>query len=285
MEFEWATLHRVSESLHPYQYFRSKFNIRTADIKYAFKRFIEPDLTSYHANRFSFIYELYRARGLKVTDPRDRVFSFLGHFSVRASTQRLATIKANYNKTVAQVYSDVALRTLSISRTIHKETAEAESLVGRPYEDFDLITLSAVQHKILPSTGDLEKRKPYQYRVLEGDSLPTWVPDWRNNMCFVLSEPIHPRRAQGITLPSLFIDEDNLILKIHGVRLDVIERCSTPLKAKELQQKSAPGQAGLPIQRLWHRVCKKEGFNLVESYRNGDSALFAYMQTLSNGCI
>ncbi len=75
-------------------------------------------------------------------------------------------------------------------------------------------------------------------------------------------------------------------MSISGVRIDKIKECSRTLKAKELQQGSASsGNAKLPTQFLWHDICRKGRFDLVERYRNGESAFFAYMQTLSNGCI
>ena len=79
---DWMVLHRVCEKLTDYHYLRKRFDIRTSQIKYVFKRFVEPPRDSYHANRFDFMYELHRARGLKVTDQRDRVFAMLGHYSV-----------------------------------------------------------------------------------------------------------------------------------------------------------------------------------------------------------
>lgn len=284
VEFVWTVLHRVCEKLSHYQYLRSKFNIRTADIKYTYQRFIEPDPSSYHANRFSFIYELHRARGQNATDPRDRVFSFLGHYSVHASNARLAAIKADYNKTTAQVYIDVAQRTLYNSSDRTRENA----LTGQHEHDSALITLAAVQHTTLPSREAAGSQGDNAYLVLgDNENLPSWVPDWRTNLGFVLSEPIHPRRAQGVTLPQLSTDEEKRTLSINGVRIDTIKQCSRTLKVRELQQRSSSSldNTKLLIWFLWHDICKKGRFDLVERYRNSESAFFAYMQTLSNGCI
>ena len=43
---------------------------------------MEPEASSYHANRYNFVYELHRARKLKLSDDRDRVFAFLGHYAL-----------------------------------------------------------------------------------------------------------------------------------------------------------------------------------------------------------
>lgn len=39
----------------------------------------------------------------------------------------------------------------------------------------------------------------------------------------------------------------------------------------------------LAIESLWHDICGKNCFDLEERYNNGESAFFAYTQTLSNG--
>ena len=170
-------LHRVCEKLTDYHHLRSRFNIHTSDIKYVFQRFIEPNEDSYHANRFSFIYELHRARGLKVTDPRDRVFAMLGHYSIRKPNTELAAMKADYKKTIAQVYIDVAER----------------SLKG----DSSLIALAAAQHMDLPSNKEPPKQLNDRAPAVDENTLPSWVPDWRTYQGFILSEPINPHRAHG----------------------------------------------------------------------------------------
>jgi hypothetical protein len=259
------TLHRVCEKLTDYHHLRSWFNIRTSDIKYAFQRFIEPNEDSYHANRFSFMYELHRARGLKVTDPRDRVFAMLGHYSVRKPNTVLATMKADYEKTIAQVYIDVAQRALK--------------------GDLSLITLAAVQHMDLPSTK-APKQTGDRAPAVDENTLPSWAPDWRTYQTFILSEPINPHCAHKTRLPKPTIDERNLILSIYGVEVDVIEACSKPLEAKEFHLNSrSSSRTELTIESLWHNICGKQRFDLSETYLNHDPAFFAYMQTLSNGCV
>lgn len=236
-------LHRVCEKLTDYHHLRSRFNIRTSDIKYVFQRFIEPNEDSYHANRFSFMYELHRARGLKVTDPRDRVFAMLGHYSVRKPNTKLATMEADCTKTVAQVYIDVAERALK--------------------GDSSLITLAAVQHMDLPSNKEASKQTDDRAPAVDENTLPSWVPDWRTYQTFILSEPINPHCAHGTRLPKLTIDERKLILSIRGVEVDVIEACSKPLEAKEFHLNSpSSGRTELTIESLWHNTCGKQHFDL-----------------------
>ncbi|GAW14007.1 hypothetical protein ANO14919_033990 [Xylariales sp. No.14919] len=79
---DWDTLANVCEKLKSYHHLRNTLAITTSDISFLFRRFVEPDENTHHANRFNFVYELQRARHLRFSDDRDRVFAFLGHFSV-----------------------------------------------------------------------------------------------------------------------------------------------------------------------------------------------------------
>lgn len=112
---DWATLASVCGRLKSYHHLRAALGISTSDISFLYRRFIEPDENTHHANRFNFVYELQRARHLNFSDDRDRVFAFLGHYSVR-SLHPLGcgplSITADYTKTVEQLYIDVAVRIL-----------------------------------------------------------------------------------------------------------------------------------------------------------------------------
>ncbi|KAL6791065.1 HET domain-containing protein [Trichoderma sp. SZMC 28012] len=259
-EIDWKILHSVCESLTDYHHLRKELNINTSDIKFLFQRFIEPDATSHHANRFNFIYELHRARSLNFTNDRDRIFAFLGHYSLTSDdffNSELASITPNYSMSVEQVYTDLAKRSLRGSQG-----------------DSALITLAAVQH---PS-GRLPSREGPP--LAHDSGLPSWVPDWRTYQGFILSEPINPHRAHGSSTPKLEIDDDSAILRIHGVYIDTIEACSPLLKNKDFHGKSHM------IEFLWKEICQKKSFSLDDKYRNGEEqAFFAFMQTLSNGCV
>ncbi|KAL7781095.1 heterokaryon incompatibility domain-containing protein [Trichoderma afarasin] len=258
-EIDWKILHGVCESLTDYHHLRKELNINTSDIKFLFQRFIEPDVTSHHANRFNFIYELHRARSLNFTNDRDRIFAFLGHYSLTSAYSQnnpLASITSNYTMSVEQVYIDLAKRSLRGSQG-----------------DSALITLAAVQHLVgrLPSRDD---------PILAHNGLPSWVPDWRTYQGFILSEPINPHRAHGSSKPKLEIGDDSALLRIHGVYVDTIEACSPPLKNKDFHGKSRMTEL------LWNEICQKKSFNLDDRYRNSqEGAFFAFMQTLGNGCV
>lgn len=272
-EMEWRALHRVCEKMADYHHFRKRFNIRTGDVKYAFERFIEPDPESYHANRFNFIYELHRARHLQITDQRDRIFAWLGHYSILTPNKELAGLAADYRKSVAELYIDVARRAL---------TGANDERTGSA-----LIALAAVQHMTLPSRSEAAvAENGTETETADGGTLPTWVPDWRTSQSFILSEPVNAHRAHGTSSPRLeVLGGDHPILRIDGVEIDTVGRCSRPLANNEFHAKP-PGERAEPaIQYLWRDICRQGQLNLREAYPGGQEALFALMQTVSNGCV
>ncbi|KAK0717542.1 hypothetical protein B0T26DRAFT_626590, partial [Lasiosphaeria miniovina] len=132
---DWHMLYRVCDRLTEFHHLRRQFDIEMAKVKFVFQRFVPPDIATRHANRLSFIYELHRARHVQATDPRDRVFAFLGHYSVTG--RELRGLAANYDAdtgTLPDVYTNAAARTLVVDGA-----------------DSGLITLAAVQHHELAS--------------------------------------------------------------------------------------------------------------------------------------
>ncbi|KAK4065397.1 hypothetical protein Trihar35433_7517 [Trichoderma harzianum] len=265
-EMQWKTLHEVCEELAEYHHIRVKFKVATSTIKYLYRRFIEPDAPSRHDNRFSFIYELHRAGHLQVTDPRDRVFAMLGHYSIRkGKNSKLKEMKADYMKSVEEVYIDVAVRAL---------TGDNESL----------ITLGAVQHMKLPSSAEASRTRERKL------PLPSWTPDWRARHGHIMSEPTSQHRACGPKKPDLHISSSiPEVLSIRGIRIDSIQKCSAPLeKGAFHERKTDKGNTKrVAIESLWMDICGNlNGFGLDDKYVDSkDSSFFAYVQTLSNGCM
>lgn len=269
---DWDTLACVCARLKEHHRLRSALEINTSDISFLYRRFIEPDENTHHANRFNFIYELQRARHLNFSDDRDRVFAFLGHFSVR-SRHPLAcgpvSITADYTQTVTQTYIDVAVRML-------RENPAATCIV-----------LAAVQHRrsSLPSSRNQPNMSLEAWRKDE-DGLPSWVPDWRWSEGIILAEPICPHRTHGLSTAKIeLLEGENLVLRAHGVEIDAIEACSRPLVAEDLYGKATPDRPTTVVEQLWRDICKKGRFNLDDTYPNGQTSFFAFMQTLSNGCV
>ncbi|EQB44659.1 hypothetical protein CGLO_16572 [Colletotrichum gloeosporioides Cg-14] len=287
---DWELLASVCERLKCDHHLRSTLSINTSDISFLFRRFTEPDEDTHHANRYNFVYELQRARHLRFSDDRDRVFAFLGHFSTH-SLHPLSlgpvSIAADYTKTVEQTYINLAVQIL------------------RANPDAACILLAAVQHpRRLSWDANLKKRAhsrqslpschetPIQAELAmeawrwDKYTLPSWVPDWRWSEGIILAEPICPHRAHGDSTTSLEIVEPNgLMLKIYGVEIDNVEVCSQALLAEDFYNKTMRNQSPTLIEWLWKDICGKTHFNLDEKYLNDQTAFFAFMQTLSNGCV
>ncbi|ERF72761.1 hypothetical protein EPUS_04814 [Endocarpon pusillum Z07020] len=270
-KIDWGVVHRFCDKLKDYWHFRMKFNIRTSNIKYLFQRFVEANEKSYHANRFNFLYELHRARELQPTDPRDHIFAFLGHYSLRSKyhpNRELAVFEADYNKSLPQVYIDFAKRALRGGQG-----------------DSALIALAVVQHGSLPSHRATENNTGPERSLSIQSKLPSWVADWTIYKGFILAEPISPHKAHGTSRPKMEIDDDKLILRIHGVQVDTLEDCSRVLRDREFHDTREHRGTESSVEYLWRKICQKKDFNLEDKYPNGHTAFFAFSQTLSNGCV
>ncbi|CZR35522.1 hypothetical protein LB506_010365 [Fusarium annulatum] len=256
-EIDWEVLSSVAGILNTtYHFLRSRFAVFTPNIRYLYQRFVEPEEAyDVNHNRAAFIYELHRARHLLSKDPRDHVYAFLGHFSIHTGSSSLAELVADYSRSIEDIYYDVAVRELS----------GCESL----------LLLSACH--AIPVT--------YKKRIMERGDLPTWVPDWRVVPLHLMGTPVTPHRSSGEYRPQLCINEETRALHIYGVRLDRIRRPSWIFWNNAFHfRRNNPLR--LPIEALWRDICgRNQPFNLRQRYRNGDSAFFALVQTLTNACI
>ncbi len=139
----------------------------------------------------------------------------LGHYSIRdGNNPELRMLRADYAKSVEQVYTDVAAR----------------ALVG---DKESLITLAAVQHNSLPPSRDFASGGSHRPHSTS-NRMPSWVPDWRIQLSYILSEPTSPHQACGSTIPQLNINPTSNVLSIHGIRIDVVDACSGMLARKRI---------------------------------------------------
>ncbi|UNI24789.1 hypothetical protein JDV02_010513 [Purpureocillium takamizusanense] len=344
-EIDWQVLSHVAGVLNQdYHHLRARFGVGTPNIRYLHRRFVEPTApgprsgsgpaavegvigvdglgagaggddspsssscsSSYdeHHNRGSFVYELHRARHMLARDPRDHVYAFLGHFSVRKGSWALAGLRADYARPVADVYVDVAVRVLKGATS--------------------LILLSACHNADGPQRrlpmNTTTRKLLFDHQTTTMDlRLPSWVPDWRVLPVHMIGSPETPHRAARDTLPRLLlVDEEEAqgerrrrLLRARGVRVDVIARRSWIFYGKAFQFKQSTSYSN-PVDVLWREYCGYDTFNLEDRYPGGAdagaivvgpttegdssgggdddgkgfkaSAFFALAQTLTNGCI
>ncbi|KAL2195290.1 heterokaryon incompatibility protein-domain-containing protein [Corynascus similis CBS 632.67] len=144
----WIALHGSMKHLETQGWeLKKKHKIDTSAITVLFRRFATPatDKASDQAHQ-SFIYQLCLSARNIASDPRDYIYSQLGHPSAWISSENAMIIQPDYDNTVSAVYHEIAIRALTTSAT--------------------LTVLNAVS-----DTGD---PKP----PLGPSPLPTWVPRW-----------------------------------------------------------------------------------------------------------
>ncbi|KAM0471207.1 hypothetical protein ACHAPX_009550 [Trichoderma viride] len=218
-EIDWDTLSHVAAILNErYYHLRTRFLLNTSSIRYLHNRFVEPDTEYGHDhNRGNFAYELHRARHLLGNDPRDHIYAFLGHYSISKAGKELQSLTVDYSKSVRDIYIDVAVRALRGAK--------------------DLVTLSAAHH----GKPLMKRRASWANGNL---NLPSWAPDWRHLPIHILGSPTVPHRASGDTKPDLTIDEDSRVMRIRGVRVDVVERPSWTIYGTAFQVRPEKRQGG-----------------------------------------
>lgn len=64
----------------------------------------------------------------------------------------------------------------------------------------------------------------------------------------------------------------------------MVESCSQPLLSVDFYDKQTPERPSTTLELLWQGICHRYQFNLNNKYPSRQSAFFAFMQTLSNGC-
>ncbi|KAK4078974.1 hypothetical protein Trihar35433_79 [Trichoderma harzianum] len=245
-QIDWEELSFVATVLNgQYYHFRTRFSINTSSISYLRRRFVEPDTAYYDRNKGHFAYELHKARPLLAGDNRDRIYAFLGHYSINKGGKELQNLTADYSKSLKDVYIDVAVRILRGAQ--------------------DLVMLSSAHYDV-PQKDN------------ERLGLPSWVPDWRYLPLHILGSPSVPHRASKDTKPDLTIDEDARILHIRGVRVDVLTTTSWQIRKTAFQirqgaqeTKERKGDWGNNFQReeLDDTSANKRTPNINTNHNNG----------------
>ena len=265
-----------------YHHLRARFAVMTPNIRYLHRRFVEPEevIVNRRHRRGNFVYELHRARHMLAEDPRDRVFAFLGHFSLYKDSTPLGLrgLVANYQRSVEDVYCDVAIRGLE----------GAESLIMLSATHYGGEISRSRQNSIL-TNADGAMPCALSFKL---NSLPSWVPDWRQRAHHLFGSPDTPHRAAGDTKPQLSIDRSALTLHITGKHMDTIELVSWVIRGDSFHVRGQREDATHPIVALWQRICRqKSPMHLSASsptgrhYPTGEPPFLALAQCLTNAGI
>ncbi|KAK1753129.1 hypothetical protein QBC47DRAFT_387844, partial [Echria macrotheca] len=223
---KWETLYGAMKRLEGQGWeLKKKYKIDTSSVTLLFRRFVEAPRDGPGGRaKHSFIYQLCLSARNSATDPRDYVFSQLGHYSAWIEAEQALIIQPDYDNSVAAVYHEIAIRALSVDNT--------------------LMLLNAV--------SDNGETKP----PLPGPkTLPSWVPRWDAGRFHSLIG--HPGRykASGsarswITKDSFEDDYDTLVVK--GLVVDTIEKITGKFTSSCFSAESSKKEM---IQTAW-KLCR-----------------------------
>jgi hypothetical protein len=223
---QWETLHHSMRKLETRGWeLKKKYKIDTSSVTLLFRRFVEqPQDEPGGRARHSFIYQLYLSARNSATDPRDYVFSQLGHYSAWIEAEQALIIQPDYDNSIATIYHEIAIRALTV--------------------DSSLMLLNAV-------SDNGETRPP-----LPGPKvLPSWVPRWDAGRFHSLIG--HPGRYKASSSAKSRISknsfEDNYnTLSIKGLAVDTIDKVTAKFTSSCFNSESSKKEL---IQTAW-RLCR-----------------------------
>lgn len=189
---DWEQLCDAMDYLDKFPALKRHHGIETSRITSLHRRFIpQPDEINEHA-RSSFVNQLCLSAKAEATDPRDYVFSLLGHYS--ASIQGdIPIIRPDYDNSIHDIYHEIAIRIL--------RTGPA------------LIVLNAVMHR----------REPIFHQGSDMNKLPSWVPQWNSRGSVDLLGMPGRFSASSDKKPEISFDQRFQQLTLHGVIVDSIK--------------------------------------------------------------
>ncbi|KAK3898412.1 heterokaryon incompatibility protein-domain-containing protein [Staphylotrichum tortipilum] len=223
---QWEKLHHSMRKLETHGWeLKKKHKIDTGSATQLFRRFVEqPRDKPGGRARHSFIYQLCLSARNSATDPRDYVFSQLGHYSAWIETEQALIIQPDYDNTIAAVYHEIAIRALTV--------------------DSSLMLLNAVS-----DNGESSPPLPGP------KALPSWVPRWDAGRFHSLIGYPGRYQAFGSTKSRITKDsfEDNFdTLVIKGIVVDTIDKVTAKFTPRCFSPESSKKEL---IQTAW-RLCQ-----------------------------
>ncbi|KAK5652337.1 hypothetical protein OQA88_10529 [Cercophora sp. LCS_1] len=221
----WSSLYNTMRKLETQGWeLRKKHKIDTGSITVLFRRFADNDAQDQQARR-SFVYQLCLSARNIATDPRDYVYSQLGHPSAWIESEKALIIQPDYENTVAAIYHEIAIRALTTDPT--------------------LMLLNAVSDNGEPRATPPGAVKP----------LPTWVPRWdTGRFGSIIGFPGRYKASSGlksgITVRSF--QDDYQTLMVRGLVIDTIASVTPKLTYSCFNAESTKRE---PIQAAW-RLCR-----------------------------
>jgi hypothetical protein len=237
----WESLYNGMRLLETHGWeLKKKHRITTNSVTVLHRRFCDLPLGSPAAQaRRSFIYQLCLNSRNIATDPRDYVFSQLGHPSARVEPDNALIIQPDYDNSVVDVYHEIAIRALTTGSTLM--ILNAVSVNGKPVPP-------------LHEPG--------------GRPLPSWVPRWdagrfNNVLGFPGVYKAAGHAPSGITKASF---EDNFnALVVEGAVIDKLDNVLTKFTHSHFSLDSSKKSFLLTI---WRLCCARTSSSQSSSTRD-----------------
>ncbi|KAI0006777.1 heterokaryon incompatibility protein-domain-containing protein [Xylariaceae sp. FL0662B] len=254
-KIDWDILSDAMKKLATAWELKKTHKINTTCVQVLYKRFVEQKGTPGAAARRNFIYQLCLNSRNQASDPRDYVFSQLGHYSAWVASEQALIIQPDYENPVETIYHEIAIRALKTSPT--------------------LMILNAVAVNDEPCL-----------QAGKAKTLPSWVPRWdygrfHNLIGYPGRYNASPARAMDVAFKKGFA-----ILVAKGIIIDTISKISEKFISQTFNTESR--RKGVLIQRAW-TLCNNGGhssqlakYSSRPKYLNSDiTALEAFLSTLA----
>jgi hypothetical protein len=248
----WETLHDSMKKLEAQGWdLKKKYKIDTNSVTLLFRRFVEhPRDDSNGRARHSFVFQLCFSAGNSATDPRDYVFSQLGHYSAWIESEQALIIQPDYDNTTAAVYHEIAIRALTVDSSLMLLNSVDIGQSSRP---------------ALPGPKEL----------------PSWVPRWDAGRSH---SPIgYPGRynasgstKSGITNDSFGDNYDTLVVK--GLAVDTIDKVTAKFTSSCFNAECSKKEL---IHTAW-RLCRLPNTPMTSGPSKPESSKFTTQGTYQN---
>ncbi|KAI1078188.1 heterokaryon incompatibility protein-domain-containing protein [Whalleya microplaca] len=257
---DWDILSDAMKKLATAWELKKMYKINTTCVQVLYKRFVEQPAAPRAVAHRNFIYQLCVNSRNYASDPRDYVFSQLGHYSAWVPSERALIIQPDYQNSVEDIYHEIAIRALKLK-------------FGST-----LMILNAVAVNDEP-----------RFQTRGAEPLPSWVPRWDHGRFHnLIGYPGRYNASSSRGMDVGFLKRfDTLVLR--GIVVDVITKISDKFVSQTFNPESR--KKGVLIQRAW-ALCRDQGdtgnssepskFSSRPKYLNGTvTALEAFLGTLA----
>ncbi|KAH8200161.1 hypothetical protein TruAng_005673 [Truncatella angustata] len=115
MHIDWDVLNQAMKNLDRLWELKKVHDIETQCITVLHGRFVRSSEDRGDRAHSDFVYQLFLSARSSATDPRDYIFSKLGHYSAWVESEQAVVIEPDYDNSVHAIYHELAIRILRTS--------------------------------------------------------------------------------------------------------------------------------------------------------------------------